>query len=155
MQKIIAVTLGENPKIHLKEQIEKERSTAIFDLISSNHFEPIGDFKGPFKLHLFKTENRIIFDIIDKNDTPLLTVPIGLSNFRNLIKDYFIVCESYFKFMPNTPCCQIDAIDMGRRSIHNEAAELLKQKLEGVIDIDEQTARALFTLVCVLHLDRF
>ena len=155
MKRIIAVTLGENHKIQFKEQIENERKTAINDLIASNHFEPKGDFKGPFKLHLFKTENRVIFDIINQDDFPLLTVPIGLSNLRAVIKDYFMVCDNYFKSVKEATCSKIEALDMGRRSIHNEGAELLKQKLDGIIDVDDNTARALFTLVCILHLRDF
>lgn len=157
MAKIIAVTLEKNSKIRFKEQIEKERQTAINDLISSSHFELKleENYEGPFKLHLFKTENQVVFDFITQDDLPFLTVPIGLAKIRSLIKDYFLVCEKYFQAVTQADCRRIEAIDLGRKSLHNEGAELLKQKLAEIIALDDNTARALFTLICILHLRDF
>ena len=106
---------------------------------------------GPFNLHLSIAENRLVFDIRDIEDAPLRTVILALSPFRRIIREYFAVCESYFAAIRTAQPSRIEAIDMGRRGLHNEGSSLLCERLDGKIELDENTARRLFTLICVLH----
>ena len=146
------VTLDEAVLIRLSPDIEHERRIAIFDLLEDNYFEPIGAHGGPFHLHLVIEENRLVFDIRDTTDVPLGKIILALGPFRRIIKDYFLICESYFEAIKSAPPSQIEAIDMGRRGLHNEGSDLLRERLKGKIDLNHDTARRLFTLVCVLHL---
>lgn len=132
-------------------EIEHERKVAIFDLLEDNHFSPVDVEGGPFNLHLSIAENRLVFDIRDIEDAPLRTVILALSPFRRVIREYFAVCESYFAAIRTAQPSRIEAIDMGRRGLHNEGSSLLCERLDGKIELDENTARRLFTLICVLH----
>ncbi|GLQ36131.1 UPF0262 protein [Amylibacter marinus] len=134
-------------------EIAQERRIAIFDLLEENSFEIIkeGAPDGPYKLTLGINDRRLVFDISATNDAPVAQFLISLSPLRQVIKDYFQIVESYFKAVSTLPPAQIEAIDMGRRGIHNEGAEQLRERLSGKIEIDEQTARRLFTLICALH----
>lgn len=154
--RLIAIDLDDSTIIWRSADIEQERKIAIFDLLENNVFDPVrpydNGYGGPFKLFLRVTEGRLAFDISDEDGTALETVVLALSPFRRLIREYFAVCDSYFKAIKTATPSQIEAIDMGRRGIHNEASEVLQDRLEGKITIDFQTARRLFTLVCVLHI---
>jgi len=146
------IQLDERTVIRRNPDIEHERAVAIYDLLEENHFEPEGDADGPFKLVLSVSENRLLFDIRDENDQAVKVVPLALQPFRRTVKDYFTVCESYFTAIKSASPSKIEAIDMGRRGLHNEGSELLVSQLKGRIDVDFNTARRLFTLLCVLHI---
>lgn len=150
--RIVRITLDEKSVVRRAPEIEHERAVAIFDLIEDNSFVPAGDLQGPFALHLSVADNRLVMDIRREDDQPLSRVVLPLSPFRRIVKDYFEVCESYFQAIRTAPPSRIEAIDMGRRGLHDEGSRLLKSELAGRIDIDHDTARRLFTLLCVLHI---
>jgi uncharacterized protein (UPF0262 family) len=131
--------------------VEHERAVAIFDLIEENSFEPVGHDKGPYKLKLSLIEAKLVFSIATQADEPIATHILSLTPFRRIVKDYFMICESYYEAIRSSTPSQIEAIDMGRRGIHNEGSQTLMDRLEGKIKMDFDTARRLFTLVCVLH----
>lgn len=135
-------------------EIEQERRVAIFDLLESNAFGVMGrdgsGLRGPFHLDLSIRNHRLVFDI-SASDGGSATFILSLSPFRQIVRDYFQICESYFDAVKRLPPSQIEAIDMGRRGIHNEGSGLLLERLEGKIVTDMSTARRLFTLICVLH----
>ncbi len=150
--RIAGITLNEQPSVRLTPDVEHEQRVAIFDLLEENYFEPIGLENGPFRLHLVIEENRLAFEIAQDDETPIGKVILSLSPFRRIIKDYFLICESYYDAIKGGPPAQIEAIDMGRRGLHDEGSELLRERLKGKIEVDHDTARRLFTLVCALHL---
>ena len=131
--------------------VEHERAVAIFDLLEENAFAPVGHDKGPYKLNLSLVDSKLVFSIATEKDEPVATHILSLTPFRRIVKDYFMICESYYEAIRSSSPSQIEAIDMGRRGVHNEVSQTLKDRLEGKIDIDFDTARRLFTLVCVLH----
>lgn len=131
--------------------VEHERAVAIFDLIEENSFEPVGHAGGPYKLNLSLVDSKLVFSITTEDDQPVATHILSLTPFRKIVKDYFLICESYYEAIRSSSPSQIEAIDMGRRGIHNEGSQTLKDRLDGKISIDFDTARRLFTLVCVLH----
>jgi uncharacterized protein (UPF0262 family) len=128
---------------------EQERQIAIFDLLEENSFHPDGAAAGPYDLKMGLVENRLVLDISGPEYERRHI--LSLSPFRSLIKDYFLICESYYQAIRNSTPTQIEALDMGRRGLHNEASELLQTRLAGKIDTDLDTARRLFTLICALH----
>lgn len=154
--RIIAIDLDEKTIIWRNADVEQERRVAIFDLIEENHFKPARaypqGYAGPFRVKLRVEEGRLAIDIAAENGELLETLILGLGSFRRPIKDYFAICDSYFQAIRQATAAQIETVDMARRGIHNEAAELLKTRLEGKIDVDFDTARRLFTLICVLHI---
>ncbi|QLC24554.1 UPF0262 family protein [Parasphingopyxis algicola] len=154
--RIIDVELDEHTIIWRNADIEQERRIAIFDLLEGNHFEPArgypNGYAGPYKLTLRVEEGRLALDIAAENGELLETIIIGLTRFRRPIREYFAICDSYFQAIRQATPQQIETIDMARRAIHNDAAELLKDRLDGKIDVDFDTARRLFTLICVLHI---
>ena len=131
--------------------VEHERAIAIFDLIEENSFLPIGDKGGPYKLSIALVESRLVFRVKREDDEDVVTHLLSLTPFKRTIKDYFMICESYYEAIRTSSPSQIEAIDMGRRGIHNEGSETLRERLSGKIEMDFDTARRLFTLVCVLH----
>lgn len=134
-------------------EIEHEMGVAIYDLLETNRFVPAGAPEGPYHVLLAIRDGRtLVFDIRSETDEPLTEVAVALSAFRRIVKDYFTVCESYYEAIRHAPASRIEALDMGRRGLHNEGAVLLRENLEGKIEIDEETARRLFTLICVLHI---
>ncbi len=149
--RIIHVELDERTIIRRNEDVERERKVAIFDLLEGNHFQPAGH-EGPFRVRLRVEDNRLAIDLSDQEGEPLETVRLGLARFRRPIRDYFAICDSYFKAVRSDGARGIEPIDMARRAIHNEAAELLQECLDGKIEMDFDTARRLFTLICVLHI---
>jgi uncharacterized protein (UPF0262 family) len=150
-QRIANITLDEKTVVRRSADVEHERAVAIYDLLEDNAFRPVGDYSGPYHLHLAIQENRLIFDIRDPQEEPLGKVTLPISPFRRIVKDYFTVCESYFEAIKAASPSKIEALDMGRRGLHNEGSDLLRERLEGKIEIDDNTARRLFTLICVLH----
>ena len=133
-------------------EIEQERKVAIFDLLEDNSFVlPRGGQPGPYKLNLAIKERRLVFDVTTEDDAKAAEFHLSLSPFRQVVKDYFQICESYFDAVKRLPPSQIEAIDMARRGIHNEGSRVLQERLEGKVEIDIDTARRLFTLICVLH----
>jgi len=152
-QRLVDIVLDEGSVVRWSPEIDHERRVAIYDLLERNHFAPEGDYRGPYRLYLSIADNRLVFDIhAAEDDAPLGKVMLPTSGLRRVIKDYFTICDSYLDAIKHAPPSRIEAIDMGRRGLHNEGSEILSQTLKGKIDIDFDTARRLFTLVCVLHL---
>ncbi len=132
--------------------VEHERAVAIFDLVEENSFHPVGDnIGGPYKLKLSLLEKRLIFAISRENGDEVATHILSLTPMRRVVRDYFLICESYYEAIRSAMPSKIEAIDMGRRGLHNEGSQTLQTRLAGKIDVDFSTARRLFTLVCVLH----
>lgn len=154
--RILDVTLDERTILWRSADIEQERRIAIYDLLEDNHFAPqrvhADGYGGPYKLHISVEEGRLALAIKRADDTPLETIVLGLARFRRPIRDYFAICDSYYQAIRNATPAQIETVDMARRGIHNDAAELLRTALEGKIEVDFDTARRLFTLICVLHI---
>ncbi|NNK79384.1 MAG: UPF0262 family protein [Litoreibacter sp.] len=134
-------------------EIEQERKVAIFDLLEDNSFvlPQDGAPVGPYRLELAIRERRLVFDVQTEGEDKAAEFHLSLSPFRQVVKDYFQICESYFDAVKRLPPSQIEAIDMARRGIHNEGARILQERLEHKVEIDIDTARRLFTLICVLH----
>ena len=150
--RISRIHLDERSILRWSPDVEHERAVAIFDLLEENYFAPTGGLSGPFVLRLSVAENRLVIAIHDEAEALLATVTLPTSPFRKLIKDYFTVCESYYAAIRSASPSQIEAIDMGRRGLHNEGSELLRERLTDKIALDPATARRLFTLLCVLHI---
>jgi len=150
--RIANVSLDEHSVVRRSAEVEHERAVAIYDLIEENQFIPAGSAGGPYNLYLGIEEGRLVFDIRGEGGDAIGKVMLALGPFRRVVKDYFTVCESYYAAIKTSSPSQIEAIDMGRRGLHNEGAELLKERLTGKIEVDENTARRLFTLICVLHI---
>jgi uncharacterized protein (UPF0262 family) len=150
--RIAELVLDEKTVMRRSPDVEHERKVAIFDLLEENSFTPAGSPGGPYLLHLAIEENRLVFDIRLEGGEPHGKVMLSLTPFRRIIKDYFMICESYYDAIKTAAPAQIEAIDMGRRGLHNEGSELLKERLAGKIELDFDTARRLFTLICVLHI---
>jgi uncharacterized protein (UPF0262 family) len=149
--RIVAVTLDEESIGRSGPDIEHERAIAIYDLIEQNVFAPNGADGGPFTLHLGITGNRLMFDIRREDGTPVVAHLLSLTPFRRVVKDYFMICDSYYQAIRTATPDKIEAIDMGRRGIHDEGSNALRERLEGKVHVDFETARRLFTLICVLH----
>ena len=149
--RLVRITLDEDTLVRRSPEVEHERAVAIYDLLQGNSFALVGHDGGPYALHLGIQENRLLFDVRDGDDTALDRVVLPLGTFRNVIRDYFRVCEAYYEAIKTASPSRIEAIDEGRRSLHNEGAELLRERLARHISIDEDTERRLFTLICVLH----
>jgi uncharacterized protein (UPF0262 family) len=134
------------------QDVLQERRIAIFDLLEENYFEVEGVESGPYKLYISVSEQKLVFDIRDANDEPVKIHILSLSPLRRIIRDYLMICDSYHHAIRNSTPSQIEAIDMGRRGLHNEGTELLELRLKGKINLNFDTARRLFTLVCALHI---
>jgi len=154
--KLVDVTLDDSTIVRWSADVEHERRIAVFDLLEENSFELLKSadeqYPGPYKLHLGTIEGRLSFDVKATDDSPLMNFRLAVTPFRRIIREYFAICDSYYEAIKTASPSQIEAIDMGRRGLHNQGSELLAERLEGKIKIDTQTARRLFTLVCVLHL---
>ena len=149
IHRLQSVELDEESLAAVSRDQEQERQIAIFDLIEENYFFPEGAEGGPYDLRMGLLENRLLMDI--RGPTYERRHILSLSPFRTLIKDYFMICDSYYQAIRNSTPQQIEALDMGRRGLHNEASELLRRRLEGKIATDVDTSRRLFTLICALH----
>ncbi len=150
--RLIDVKLDEKTLVRRAPEVEHERAIAIYDLLEENYFRPDGGFAGPYALVIRLEENRLLFNIADQQGQPLTEVVLPMTPFRTIIKDYFLICESYYSAIKRATPSQIEAIDVGRRGLHNEGSALLRERLAGKIDLDHETARRLFTLVCILHI---
>lgn len=153
-EKICEIVLDEGGYTAPTEQVEQERKVAVYDLLDDNYFKPFKEqapMTGPYKLKLHISDGRLVFEIEERDSENKHIQILSLSPFRQIIKDYFLICESYYDAVKKLPPSQIEAIDMGRRGIHDEGARLLEERLQGKIDIDHDTARRLFTLISVLH----
>jgi len=154
--KLIDVTIDDSGLPPPTPEIEQERRVAIFDLLEDNSFalperEDRKPPKGPYRLNLAIRERRLVFEIASQKGAAVGEFHLSLGPFRQVVKDYFQICESYFDAVKKLPPSQIEAIDMARRGIHNEGARILQERLEGKAEVDIDTARRLFTLICVLH----
>ncbi|MCA3255350.1 MAG: UPF0262 family protein [Alphaproteobacteria bacterium] len=154
--RIISVDLDERTILWRNADVEQERRVAIFDLLEGNRFAPLtaydDGYAGPFRIVMRVEEGRLAIDIRAEDSRDLETVVLPLSPFRRIVRDYFAICDSYYKAIRNASPSQIETIDMARRGIHNEAAELLAERLAAKVEVDFDTARRLFTLICVLHI---
>lgn len=135
----------------LNADAEHERRVAIYDLLEENAFTVVGHDAGPYRLELSTAENRLIFDVFSLAEERVTMIGLSMSPFRRIVKDYFLICDSYFKAIRRAAPSQIETIDMARRGLHNEGSDLLRERLAGKIETDGPTARRLFTLLCVLH----
>jgi len=153
MSRLIAITLDDAGIAPPTPEVEQERKVAIFDLLEANSFSLTREDapEGPYALALGVVERRLVLRLATEAGDPAGELHLSLGPLRQIIKDYFAICESYFDAVKNLPPSKIEAIDMGRRGIHNEGARLLRERLEGKAEVDDATARRLFTLVCVLH----
>jgi uncharacterized protein (UPF0262 family) len=149
--RIAAVTLDEESIGRSGPDIEHERAIAIYDLVEKNFFAPEGASGGPYALHIGITGNRLMFDIRKEDGTPVVAHLLSLSPFRRIVKDYFMICDSYYHAIRTATPDRIEAIDMGRRGVHDEGSRTLMERLEGKVRVDFETARRLFTLISVLH----
>jgi uncharacterized protein (UPF0262 family) len=149
--RLVEVTLDQASIGRNNAEVEHERDVAIFDLLEKNSFALEGHDGGPYTLHLSLADNRLVFTVGDTDRAPIQHVMLSLSPFRRLVKDYFLICESYYQAIKTQPASRIEAIDMGRRGLHDEGSQLLLERLKGKIAIDLATARRLFTLLCALH----
>ncbi len=151
-QRVAAITLDERTVVRRSPAIEHEREVAITDLLKENRFAPMSGRIGPFHLTLAIAENRLAMEIRTLADGSSETIRLALAPFRRIVKDYFLVCESYYEAIRAKSLARVEAIDVGRRSLHDEGSAMLIKRLAGKVAIDHATARRLFTLICVLHL---
>jgi uncharacterized protein (UPF0262 family) len=149
--RIVAVTLDEESIGRSGPDIEHERAIAIYDLVEKNLFAPDGAAAGPYTLYIGITGNRLMFDIRREDGSPVVVHLLSLTPFRRIVKDYFMICDSYYQAIRTATPDKIEAIDMGRRGIHDEGSHTLMERLKGKVRIDFETARRLFTLISVLH----
>jgi uncharacterized protein (UPF0262 family) len=154
--RIIDISLDERTILWRNADIEQERRVALLDLLAANHFRPLrpapDGYAGPYKVALHVEEGRLAIGIQRTDGSAIETIGLGMMRFRRAIKDYFAICDSYYQAVRQHSPQQIETIDMARRGLHNDAAELLKERLDGKIELDFDTARRLFTLICVLHI---
>ncbi len=148
--RLVAVMLDDASFARAAPDIEHERAVAIYDLVEEGRFALPGH-PGPYRLVLKLVDQRLVFDVRTEDDGPLVTHALSLTPFRRIVKDYFMICDSYRQAIRSGAPSRIEAIDMGRRGVHNEGSEVLKERLKGKVDLDFDTARRLFTLICVLH----
>jgi len=137
-RRLVAVVLDEESIGRSNPDVEHERQVAIYDLLEQNSFAPVGHDEGPYTLHLSINGNRLVFDIRLEDNAPV-------------VKDYYMICDSYYQAIRTATPDKIEAIDMGRRAIHNDGSRILMERLKGKVVVDLDTARRLFTLICVLH----
>lgn len=150
--RLSAVTLDEASIGRGGPDVEHERATAIYDLLEDNSFFPRGDTgEGPYVLAIGLMDNRLVLDIRREGGDAVVQHHLSLTPFRKVVKDYFLVCESYYEAIRSASPTQIEAIDMGRRGLHNEGSDLLRERLKDKVEVDFDTARRLFTLICALH----
>ena len=149
--RLAAVTLDESSIGRSSREVEHERAVAIYDLIAENVFCPAGDDGGPYVLQLGMSGNRLVFDIRRDDGTPVIAHMLSLAPFRRIVKDYFTVCDSYYAAIRTATPDRIEALDMGRRALHDEGSHIVMERLKRKVELDFDTARRLFTLITVLH----
>jgi uncharacterized protein (UPF0262 family) len=150
-KRLVSVALDEESIGRSSPDVDHERTIAIYDLIERNHFAPVGDDGGPYALNLSINDNRLVFDIRQEDGAAVVAHLFSLSPLRRIVKDYYMICDSYYQAIRTATPDKIEAIDMGRRGIHNEGSEILMERLKDKVTVDFDTARRLFTLICVLH----
>jgi uncharacterized protein (UPF0262 family) len=149
--RLAAITLDESSIGRSNRDVEHERAVAIYDLIADNTFKPLGHDGGPYALQLGISGNRLVFDIRATDGTPVIAHMLSLAPFRRIVKDYFTVCDSYYAAIRTATPDRIEAIDMGRRAVHDEGSRIVMERLKRKVEVDFDTARRLFTLLSVLH----
>jgi uncharacterized protein (UPF0262 family) len=150
-RKLVAVTLDEASIGRANPDVEHERAIAIYDLIEENTFDPLHDDGGPYALKIGLADRRLVFEVTRPEGAPVITHFLSLTPFRRVVKDYFLMCESYYAAIRVETPAKIETIDMARRGLHNEGSELLMERLKEKVAVDFDTARRLFTLICALH----
>jgi uncharacterized protein (UPF0262 family) len=150
--RLAAITLDEQSVVQRSRAVEQEREIAIYDIIECNTFRPQGSAGGPYTLILGLEENRLVLDIAQEGGAEKSRMTVSLTPLRKTMKDYFLVCENYYKAIRTAPPHQIEALDMARRTLHDEGAVELQKRLKDKVETDFGTARRLFTLVCVLQM---
>ena len=149
--RLVAVTLDEESIGRSSPDIDHERQVAIYDLIEENSFALVGHKSGPYVLNLSLKENRLVFDIRREDEKPVIAHLLSLTPFKRIVKDYFMICDSYYAAIRTATPDKIEAIDMGRRGLHDEGSRILQDAIKRKVTVDFDTARRLFTLICVLH----
>jgi uncharacterized protein (UPF0262 family) len=149
--RLAAITLDESSIGRSNRDVEHERAVAIYDLIADNTFKPLGHDGGPYALQLGISGNRLVFDIRATDGTPVIAHMLSLAPFSRLVKDYFTVCDSYYTAIRTATPDRIEALDMGRRALHDEGSRIVMERLKRKVEVDFDTARRLFTLLSVLH----
>ena len=149
--RLAAVTIDESSIGRSNRDVEHERAVAIYDLIAENTFKPLGHDGGPYALQLGISGNRLVFDIRATDGSPVIAHMLSLAPFRRIVKDYFTVCDSYYVAIRTATPDRIEALDMGRRALHDEGSHIVMERLKRKVEIDFDTARRLFTLISVLH----
>jgi uncharacterized protein (UPF0262 family) len=150
--RIIEIRLDSASIVRWSREVEHERQVAVFDLMERNSFRLVNGFAGPYRVLLSLREANLIFAVSDESATRQSEITLSTRPFRRIIKDYFLICDSYFQAIKSASPSRIEAIDMGRRGLHNEGAEKLADALAEKVTVDDETARRLFTLICVLHI---
>jgi uncharacterized protein (UPF0262 family) len=150
-QRLVKLTLDENSIGRASSDVEHERAVAIYDLLEHNSFDPVGHGGGPYWLHLAVVSNRLVLEVRTAEESAVVTHHLSLTPLKRIVKDYFMICDSYYAAIRTSTPSQIEAIDMGRRALHNEGSEMLMERLKNKIHLDFDTARHLFTLITVLH----
>ncbi len=149
--RLTAVTLDEASIGRSSRDVEHERAVAIYDLLADNSFRPLDDFGGPYALRLGMSGNRLVFDIHRADGSAVIAHMLSLAPFRRIVKDYFTVCDSYYAAIRNATPERIEALDVGRRALHDEGSRIVMERLKRKVEVDFDTARRLFTLITVLH----
>ena len=151
--RIVDIVLDDRTVVRRSPEVEHELNVAVYDILEQNKFEPVGEFQGPYRIFLrIEDRRRLVFEVSGENGEDQGRISLPLVPFRRIVRDYFQICESYYDAIKRLSPSQIETIDMARRSIHNEGSELLADHLAGKIGVDVETARRLFTLICVLHI---
>ena len=150
--RLIEINLDEKSlAARISQSARHDREVAIYDLLDDNSFALIDRDEGPYKLTLGRLDDRLVFDVVSEHDVKLVTHVLSFSPLRRIMKDYFLVCDSYYEAIKTAPPSKIQTIDMGRRGLHDEGSHLLSDRLQGKITIDHSTSRRLFTLICSLY----
>jgi uncharacterized protein (UPF0262 family) len=149
--RIVSIEIDEKSLAPAGPDADHERKVAIFDIIEGNTFRLVGHDGGPYCVVLSLADNRLVFDVAEESGAPVRKLMLSLTTLRRVIKDYFMICDSYYDAIRNSTPSQIEAIDMGRRGLHNEGSQILTEKLADKVEVDFDTSRRLFTLVCALH----
>jgi uncharacterized protein (UPF0262 family) len=150
--RIVALELDQKSIVRWSPEVEHERDVAVFDLLEANRFRLVDGFDGPYRVVLSLREGNLVLDVRADGEGEAAEVVLAVRPLRRVVKDYFLICDSYFQAIKGATPSRIEAIDMARRGLHDEGSDLLRQCLEGRVEIDHGTARRLFTLVCVLHI---
>lgn len=151
-ERIVSITLDERSIVRWNADIDHERKVAIFDLLENNSFAPRRQASGPYHVDLKLEESRLVFEVATVDGAAVDNISMPLVTFRRIIREYFTVCESYFNAIRSASPSQIEAIDIGRKALHDQGSELLMERLKDRVEIDTGTARRLFTLICVVTL---